>query len=79
VIPMLFAFAAAGSKSGMIHALHITGALLMTLLLSMVVLLVGALVSLLGWPPKTTWGYAPAAACGGLAVVIALAICWIPL
>jgi hypothetical protein len=43
----------------MIHALRTTGALLMTLLISMVVLLMGALVSLLGWPPKTAWGYTP--------------------
>ena len=51
----------------------------MTLLLLMVVLLVGALVSLLGWPSQTKWHYAPTAACGVLAVVIALVICWTPL
>jgi hypothetical protein len=65
-------------QSGMVHAPPIAEALLMMLLFLIVFLLIGALVSLLGWPPETKWHYASTAACGVLAVVIALVICWSP-
>jgi hypothetical protein len=52
------------------------GEWLMTLLLLLVFLLVGALGSLLAWSPRTKWSYAPTAVCSVLAVVIALLMCW---
>ena len=51
----------------------------MLMLMGIVALLVAALVGLLTWTPQNRWGYVPTTLCGGLAVVIALALCWLPL